>query len=210
MTAALDTYLQKWNSRYSQPAYAYGKEPNMFFKEWLSAFTPGKLLLPAEGEGRNAVYAATLGWEVTAFDISEAGRNKALQLAEDNGVTLRYLVGSAEQLPLPVAAFDAIGLVYAHVAGPEKAAFHSFLHSLLRPGGVLVLEAFSKAHLAFVEKDPAAGGPKEADMLFSIEEIQAYFPGYEALVLQQQVVHLQEGIYHNGEGSVIRFAGRKR
>lgn len=210
MTAASDAYRQKWNSRYSQQAYAYGKEPNVFFKEWLCAFTPGKLLMPAEGEGRNAVYAATQGWEVTAFDISEAGRNKALQLAEEKGVTLRYLVGQPELLQLPAAAFDAIGLIYAHVAGEEKQAFHRFMNTHLRSGGVVLLEAFSKAHLAFVEKNAAIGGPKEVDMLLSMEEVQAYFPDYEVLLLEQKVVRLQEGMYHNGEGCVIRFAGRKR
>ena len=57
-----------WNERYSQEAYAYGTEPNAFFKSRIDQLSPGKLLLPAEGEGRNAVYAATKGFEVSAYD----------------------------------------------------------------------------------------------------------------------------------------------
>jgi hypothetical protein len=70
-----------WNERYGADEYVYGKEPNGFLKEFIDNHPPGKILLPAEGEGRNAVYAASKGWEVTAFDFSEEGKKKALKLA---------------------------------------------------------------------------------------------------------------------------------
>lgn len=210
MTAFTPVYQQKWDERYRQQEYAYGKAPNMFFKEWLARFTPGNLLMPAEGEGRNGVYAATQGWQVTAFDISEAGRNKALQLAAENGVSINYLLGTLDSLPFTPAFFDAIGLIYAHVEGGQKAAFHQLASTYLRPGGVLLLEAFSKKHLAFNRQNPAVGGPKEVDMLLAKEELAGWFADYDVLLLEETVVHLQEGVYHNGEGAVIRFVGRKR
>jgi hypothetical protein len=79
-----------WNQRYSEKEYSYGIEPNQFFKEQITPFKVGTILLPAEGEGRNAVYAAKLGWEVVAFDISEEGKKKALQLATLNNVSIDY------------------------------------------------------------------------------------------------------------------------
>ena len=71
-----------WDERYKAKAYVYGKEPNQYFAEKLRELEPGKILLPAEGEGRNAVFAARQGWEVSAFDSSSEGRKKAFLLAE--------------------------------------------------------------------------------------------------------------------------------
>ena len=84
-----------WNQRYAEEEYAYGTEPNAFFKAQLDQRTPGRLLLPAEGEGRNAVYAALKGWDVVAFDQSESGKTKAMKLAHQAGVAVSYLVEDA-------------------------------------------------------------------------------------------------------------------
>ena len=87
-------FAKMWNSRYSAEEYAYGEEPNAFIKQQLDNLIPGKILFPAEGEGRNAVYAAKLGWNVEAFDLSTEGREKALSLAAQNGVDIstRYVM----------------------------------------------------------------------------------------------------------------------
>ncbi len=81
-----EEYKRKWDERYEGDAYAYGKLPNLFFKEWLLQFKAGSILMPADGEGRNGVFAAMEGWTVTSFDLSAEGRAKALQLAEENQV----------------------------------------------------------------------------------------------------------------------------
>ena len=82
-----------WNDRYAQPEFAYGTEPNQFFADQLAQLTPGTLLLPAEGEGRNAVFAAQHGWTVDAFDFSEAAQTKARQLAANRGISISYTLG---------------------------------------------------------------------------------------------------------------------
>lgn len=200
---------QKWDERYSAPEFAYGKEPNLFFKEWLPKFQPGTILMPADGEGRNGVFAARLGWKVTSFDISIEGKTKALQLAKEQGVTLEYFVGDLDQLTFEGASFDAIGLVYAHVEAEKKSKFHKQLNDFLKPGGIVIFEAFSKRHIDFIRLDPKVGGPKEIDMLFSVEEIKVDFENYDVLLLEEEEIVLQEGKYHIGKGSVIRFVGRK-
>ncbi|MCU0373551.1 MAG: SAM-dependent methyltransferase, partial [Ignavibacteria bacterium] len=90
-----------WNERYASPDFAYGTEPNDFFKREISKLVPGKLLLPGEGEGRNAVFAAIKGWDVTAVDFSEQAKIKALKLADENNVKINYLVSPLEDYHFP-------------------------------------------------------------------------------------------------------------
>lgn len=200
---------QKWDERYKEQEFAYGKDPNVFFKEWLPKFAPGSILMPADGEGRNGVFAARTGWKVTSFDLSIEGQSKALQLARENDIELEYIVADLDHLQFESGSFDAIGLVYAHFSAEKKSVFHRKLNDYLRPGGIVILEAFSKNHLHFIELDPKVGGPRDIDMLYSIEEITADFANYEMLMLAEEEILLNEGKYHIGKGAVIRFVGRK-
>ncbi|MCB2408745.1 class I SAM-dependent methyltransferase [Hymenobacter lucidus] len=205
-----DVWTKRWDERYSGEEFAYGKEPNNYLKEQLEQLAPGAILFAAEGEGRNAVFAAKLGWVVSAFDISVEGRNKALQLAEANQVSIDYRVGELQTLGFGNEQFDAIALIYAHFPADVKSFYHQSLDNYLRPGGVIIFEAFSKQHLRYLAKNEKVGGPKEVDMLFSIDEIRADFSNYEPLELEEKEIELKEGLFHNGYGSVIRFVGRKK
>ncbi|HEY9259907.1 class I SAM-dependent methyltransferase, partial [Chitinophaga sp.] len=176
----------------------------------LQKFEPGSILMPADGEGRNGVYAAVLGWQVTSVDLSSTGEAKALQLAKEQAVTISYIVGDLEQLPFEPASFDAIGLIYAHFEGDKKSALHKKLNEYLKPGGVVILEAFSKSHLPLKKLDPKVGGPNDIDMLFSEAEIMADFESYDILILSEEEIVSNEGEYHIGKSAVIRFVGRKR
>ena len=75
-----------WDERYSNKEFVYGTLPNQFFKDQLDKLKPGKILMVGEGEGRNAVYAAKLGWQVDAIDSSNVAKEKAAKLAELNKV----------------------------------------------------------------------------------------------------------------------------
>ncbi len=198
-----------WDDRYKDQEYAYGTEPNRFFKEQLEKLHPGKILLPADGEGRNGVFAAKLGWQVTSVDLSAEGKLKALSLAEANRVTLDYIVGDLEGLQFEPASFDVVGLIYAHFAADQKAALHRKLNKYLQPGGILILEAFGKDHLKFNNCNPKVGGPKEPGMLYSAEEIKVDFPDHDRILLEEKDLLLNEGQYHVGTGAVVRFVGKK-
>lgn len=199
-----------WNERYSKEVFAYGEEPNKFLKSELKKNAVGTILFPAEGEGRNAVYAAQKGWSVSAFDLSEAGQQKASLLATKQGVEIDYIVNSFPDLPYTPNQFDVIVLIYAHFPANKKSEFHKILCNYLKPNGILIFEAFSKKHLEYVTLNPAVGGPKDIDMLFSLEEIKIDFSDFEILRLTEEVIELHEGVCHNGKGSVIRFVGRKK
>lgn len=204
-----NTWLNRWDERYSSEEFAYGTEPNNYLREQLSKLEPGKILFPAEGEGRNAVFAATKRWQVSAFDISVNGRNKALQLAEQLGTTIDYQVGELSTLNYQKEQFDAIALIYAHFPGAVKSSIHKMLNQHLRTDGFIIFEAFSKNHLEYIAKNEKVGGPKDIESLFSIEEIQADFPDYDIIELAETEIELSEGLFHNGTGSVIRFVGQK-
>jgi hypothetical protein len=202
-------WVGRWNDRYSSNEFAYGEQPNNYFKEQLEKLNIGSILFPAEGEGRNAVFAAQLGWTVSAFDISVKGKNKALGLAQANNVTIDYQIGELQSLNYNPEQFDAIALIYAHFPIEIKSSYHEMLSKYLRMNGVIIFEAFSKRHVDCLARNPNVGGPKEAGMLFSIEEIKSDFANYEIVELTEKEIELHEGSFHNGIGSVIRFVGRK-
>lgn len=203
-------WIEKWNNHYKTDDFVYGKSPNRFFKEEIDRLRPLSILLPAEGEGRNAVYAAKNQWEVTAFDISEEGKKKALQLAKENDVFVNYKVGELPNLDFDKASFDTIALIYAHFPPQIRSAYHQKLITLLKKGGIIIFEGFSKKHLDYRKKNPKIGGPADAESLFSLEEIQSDFADFEFETLVEQEVALSEGLLHNGIGSVIRFVARKQ
>jgi len=204
-----DTWLDRWNDRYSSEEFAYGTEPNNYLKEQLEELEPGSILFPAEGEGRNAVFAAVKGWNVSAFDISSEGKSKALQLAESHNVVIDYQVGELQTLNFQKEQFDAVALIYAHFPADIKSSVHQMLDQYLRKGGIIIFEAFSKNHLDYVTKNEKVGGPKDIGSLFSTDEIKADFPNYDIIQLEETEIELNEGLFHNGTGSVIRFVGRK-
>ena len=201
---------KKWDDRYSQKEFAYGEQPNIYLKEQLNKIHAGTILFPAEGEGRNSVYAAKMGWKVFAFDQSLEGKKKAIQLAIKNQVELNYEVGEFQSLTYQNNQFDAIALIYAHFPADKKSSYHKALITYLRPGGIIIFEAFSKKHLDFNSKNEKVGGPKDIETLFSIDEIKSDFENFEVIELREQEIELSEGLYHNGKGSVIRFVGRKK
>jgi D-arabinose 1-dehydrogenase-like Zn-dependent alcohol dehydrogenase len=199
-----------WNVRYSEEAYAYGTAPNVFFRDELIKTPSGKALFPAEGEGRNAVYAATCGWNVFAFDQSEAGKEKALQLAAEKGVEIDYSVTSLAEFEAQEGSFDALVLIFAHFPETLRKYFHQKLSQMVKPGGVLLLEGFSKRHLEYNSVNERAGGPKELSMLFSLEELLADFSDFEIQFSGEATVQLNEGLYHVGESAVVRLVGIKK
>jgi ubiquinone/menaquinone biosynthesis C-methylase UbiE len=200
-----------WNSRYSEPGFAYGKEPNLFFAEMLTNHAvKGQLLLPAEGEGRNAVYAAKQGLEVTAFDVSEAACQKAIQFAKENGVSINMTCAGFGEIQFAPESFDAIAIIFVHQPEEARQAYIKQLLPALKDGGLIILEEFSKQHLAYNAKNPGVGGPQNPVMLNSADEIRRDYATLEILHLEETETELNEGKYHIGVGHVVRFVGRKK
>ena len=199
-----------WDDRYSSEEYVYGVKPNEFLKHAIDKYKlTGKILFPAEGEGRNAVYAAKLGLEVSAFDLSKEGKKKALKLADKEKVSIHYELGNLFELDLLKEKFDSVALIYAHFPPEIRASYHRKIASLIQPNGYVILEGFSIENLAYKKENPKVGGPGQLERLFSKDKIKADFPDFEILQLEEVEVELNEGLYHVGTGKVIRFVGKK-
>tara|TARA_B100000795_G_scaffold103119_1_gene76022 strand:+ start:3456 stop:4076 length:621 start_codon:yes stop_codon:yes gene_type:complete len=201
---------EMWDKRYGNTEYAYGEEPNAFFKKTLDKLDlKGSILLPAEGEGRNAVYAAKKRMEVFAFDISIEGKNKALELAKKENVEINYEVGEFSNLNIANYTYDSAALIYAHFPPNIRDSYHQKISELIKPNGILILEGFSKSHLALQQQNPNVGGPKNEALLFSIEMMKKDFANFEIIQLEEKEIELNEGEYHQGKAKVIRFIGKK-
>jgi 2-polyprenyl-3-methyl-5-hydroxy-6-metoxy-1,4-benzoquinol methylase len=194
----------QWDERYARQEYIYGIEPNSFLKEKLRSIIPGRILFPAEGEGRNAIYAATLGWETDAFDQSVEGKKKALQLASQNHVQINYSIQSLDDWNPEPDQYDCIALIFVHLPEALRKQVHQSAFEALKPGGTLILEAFSINQLT-----RASGGPKIAGLLFTTDQINNDFNAFsEVEILETQVI-LNEGPLHQGIADVIRLTCRK-
>ena len=193
-----------WNDRYKSNETVYGHQPNAFFKEQILKLKPGKLLLPAEGEGRNAVFAASIGWQVTAFDFSAEAMNKAIHAATLNHLTIDYTIQDIGEIRLPEQTYDAIGIIYVHQQPALRKAFHQQCVKALKPGGVLIFEAFSKQQIK-----NTSGGPKDISMLHSIETLLDDFEGLHISYSKTEDLLLDEGQFHAGHANVVRVLATK-
>jgi SAM-dependent methyltransferase len=194
----------RWDKRYAADEYVYGTNPNEFFRDELAKLSPGRILLPAEGEGRNSVYAASQGWKVTAFDSSTEGQKKALRLAGQNSVHIQYQVAGYSQVLLPEEHFDCVAMIYAHASASDRTQRHRRMLSSLKEGGTFILEGFSKEQI-----HNQTGGPKDVAMLFSEEELKFDFQELSERKIWKEEIELQEGPFHNGKASIIRLIGVK-
>ena len=199
------TMKEFWDERYSEREYIYGKEPNEFFRTWIDLTPPGKLLLPGEGEGRNAVYAASKHWDVIAYDQSEAAKEKALALALERGVGIEYRTGNMLDVSVDREMFDMVALVFFHLPEAMRVKFHKSLMACLRPGGLIVLESFGKSQ---VNRD--SGGPKVPELLYMLDDVIGDFADLEVIYAASESAMLDEGEYHQGMADLVRFVGRKK
>lgn len=194
-----------WNERYTANESTYGFQPNEFFKTQISKLKPGHLLLPAEGEGRNALHAAKLGWKVKAYDFSEVARIKTLHQALTLGITsIEYHTQDLSQIQLPADTFDAVALVYSHLPETARTHLHQQCVKSLKVGGKLFLEAFSKNQTKY-----NSGGPKDPALLYSTADLQIDFSGLQIDLLEEVITELKEGPFHSGPASVVRLVASK-
>lgn len=196
--------MNKWDERFSDEEFFYGERPNVFFAEYISSLkNKGKLLLPAEGEGRNAVYAASQGWEVHAFDSSKVAQQKALDYALSEKVIINYeLLDLANFVPQP-EHYDMIALIFAHMHEGMRQVFHHKVMRSLKKGGIVLVESFAKEQI-----NNKSGGPPDVNMLYSTEILKNDFFGLKVLNLCQQKEMLDEG-HHRGEADLVRMIARK-
>lgn len=132
-----------WNERYSQPDYVYGTEPNEFLASVADRIPPGPVLTLAEGEGRNGLFLASRGHDVTAVDQSEVGLAKARRLAEERGLSIRTQQADLADFAIEPGAWAGIVSIFCHLPKSIRVPLHAAVVEGLRPGGVFILEAYT-------------------------------------------------------------------
>jgi len=192
-----------WNKRYANRDYLYGTEPNSFLAEHYSLLSSPVLSL-SEGEGRNAVFLAARGFEVVGVDISGVALEKAMRLAESFGVEITTVVADLATFEPEENNYGSVIAISAHLPSRVRNRLYPLLERSLKRDGIIILEAFSEAQLS-----RTTGGPKDADMLMTVEKLQREFPNLEPVLLREVEREVSEGSGHTGMASVVQFIGRK-
>jgi len=201
------TLGQRWDEKFSREGYFYGFEPNTFIAAQTKLLVPkGDVLCLGEGEGRNAVYLASKGFNVTALDASPIGMTKALMMAANKGVSFKTELLDLEQWQ-PTQTYDAIMTSYLHLEDPLRTqAFKQALQTL-KTDGYFIGEFFS---INQIPRD--SGGPKKPELLYTLTSLESIFSSdnCEIIHLQEEDVLLDEGQGHQGKALVIRVIVKKR
>lgn len=191
-----------WDERYSQPGFAYGTEPNEFLAAAAGRIPVGPVLSLGEGEGRNAAFLAGLGHRVVAVDQSEVGLAKAKRLAADRGLTVETVCADLAAFPIEPGAWAGIVSVFCHLPRRIRVPLYAAAVRGLRPGGVLVLEAYTPKQIG-----RGTGGPQDPDLLASLTELTEELAGLEFVHARELEHEVREGAYHTGVASVVLIIG---
>jgi SAM-dependent methyltransferase len=195
-----------WNDRFSQPDPIYGEKPNAYLVAKAALWKPGcKVLVPGDGYGRNGIWLARHGFQVRTVDISPVGVERARVASHAAGVSISIEEADLATWNWPVAEFDAVASIFVHLPPDTRAGVHSNMIRALKPGGPLILEAFSPAQLRFT-----SGGPKDVALLYTVEMLRKDFAGAETMELEEKEIELDEGWRHSGPAAVIHGVFQKR
>lgn len=193
-----------WNQRYADNSYIYGTEPNSFLAEHTDILLNPVLSL-AEGEGRNAVFLASLGFLVHGVDGSEVGLTKAQRLAHSKGVEIQTEVADLGLFEPLANHYGSVLSISAHLPSVIRNRLYPLVEQCLKPNGIILLEAYSENQIT---RD--TGGPKDLDMLMTCAKVEQEFPNCEPILMRELEREVCEGKYHTGMASVIQFIAKKK
>ncbi|MEK6990874.1 methyltransferase domain-containing protein [Paenibacillus sp. FSL K6-1566] len=197
--------MNPWNERFQGEEYVYGTEPNAFVVDMQSRLSlTGQTLAIAEGEGRNAVYLAEQGHDVTVWDYAEAGLNKANKLAKEKGVKIAARLQDLEDAAWTPDQWDQIVCIFGHFPKALRLRTLRGVKEAVKPGGYFITEVYSMNQIPY-----QSGGPQEMDMLYEPEDFLRSFADWRIIHFFIGEVHRSEGALHQGLSHVIQFAGQK-
>ncbi len=197
-----------WDGKFDGESYRYGKAPNAFVKQALPQVLEegARVLCVGDGEGRNGVWAARQGFEVTSLEPSAAGIQKIERLARETGVEVETINDRMPSSKVAPKSYDAVVLTYIHVPEEHREPMHRACVEVLGDGGVVVLEAFTPAQR---ENQRQSGGPPHVDLMYTAELLEADFEGLSFEMLEECTTELEEGTGHRGVADVVRMIARK-
>ncbi|HEX6074350.1 MAG TPA: class I SAM-dependent methyltransferase [Micromonosporaceae bacterium] len=162
-----------WDARYAAvPDLVWSREPNRFVVEELADLPPGRAIDLAAGEGRNALWLAERGWQVTAVDFSGVAIDRGRRLADEHKLSMAWLVTDLAGYVPPAGEFDLVLIAYLHLPADEMAVVLRRAAAALAPGGTLLLVGHDLANL-----EHGVGGPQDPRVLHTPEAVTAALPG---------------------------------
>jgi len=196
-----------WNERYTGSEFAYGKKPNEFLVAEYHRIKPGRVLCLAEGEGRNASFLASKGFIVTAVDQSKQGLEKTIALGKEIGVEITIIEADLENFEIAPSYWDGIVSISAHLPPLIRKKVHRQVVSGIKPGGVLILEAYTEKHLEM----PGIGGPpaNQKEMFMSLSELEIELAGLDFVIAKETERNFNEGQYHQGLSAIVQVVAER-
>jgi SAM-dependent methyltransferase len=196
-----------WDERFAAPDYRFGTAPNRFLESQRHRLVDGQRALAlADGEGRNGVWLARQGLDVTSVDISPVGQAKARALAKEAGVTMEIIEADLSTWAWPVSVYDVVAAIFMQFAPPPlRARIFAAMQVALKPGGILILEGYRPKQL-----DYGTGGPPVAENMYTRELLESAFAAMDILHLAEYDAVIEEGAGHKGMSALIDFVARKR
>jgi len=204
--AGFDNPLETWNARFARDDFHFGEEPNAFLRAQARWLRPGaSVLCVADGEGRNSVWLAEQGFQVTAFDFAPNAVAKAKRLAQRRNVSVTLELGDAYTWPWTIKRYDALVAVFVQFLppGPRDTVFAG-MKSAVEPGGLFLLEGFRPEQVGY-----GTGGPPRREHMYTRKWLETMFAGWEILVLDEYDTVIEEGKAHNGMSALIDLVARK-
>lgn len=197
--------MNYWHKRFLAENYVYGKEANAFLTEFhYKLDVTGKALAIAEGEGRNAVYLAEQGMDVTAWDYAQSGLDKTNQLAKERGVEVATKLVDLNEAEWGKEEWDEIVSVFGHFPLELRTKTLDSIQEAVKPGGYFLTEVYSHYQLPY-----KSGGPQNIEFLYRPEEFLTTFADWRIIHFFTGEVTRHEGELHNGLSHVIQFVGQK-
>jgi SAM-dependent methyltransferase len=195
-----------WDERFSLVEPVYGERPNAFLAAQADRFEPGmKLMVPADGYGRNGVWLASQGFQVVTVDLSPVGAERARKTAAAARVAMTIECADLSEWNWPADEFDGVFSIFFHLPGEARAKVHAAMLRAVKPGGLVVIEAFSPDQLKH-----SSGGPKQVELLYTADLLGQDFRGAETLLLEEKETEIREGRMHSGTAAVVQGIFRKR
>ncbi|NCB10675.1 MAG: methyltransferase domain-containing protein [Erysipelotrichia bacterium] len=192
-----------WNNKFSKVDYFYGTKPNEFLASNLELIKNKKTLLClGEGEGRNAIFFAQNGLEITAIDASDVGLAKLESKSKEENLHIKTILMDLNHWEVN-EKYDVIVASYLHMYENERDELFNKIEKSLNKDGYFIAEFFSKKQLSY-----ESGGPKDLDLLYDREDFSKSFLNCKKN-LSEEIVILDEGIGHQGVACVIRVVIQK-
>lgn len=195
-----------WDERYAIDDYLFGTEPAEFLRAHADGLEPGqRALVIADGEGRNSVFLAERGLEVTAMDGSSVAVEKARRLAADRGVEVDLHVADLLRWPWDPGAFDVVvGIFFQFLEPDDRADVFAGMQRTLRPGGRVLLHGYRPEQVAY-----GTGGGPRPELKYTEELLREAFADLTIERLVGYDTTIEEGSGHVGMSALIDLIATK-